>query len=128
MQLLRRVVVGPADPVAVEHVEDGPRRIVEQLRDLVGRQPVRGAGDQEAPVGDGRPQARSEPAVRQGKGPGEGGIERQVVFGPVAHGHLGVPLQAGALDAGDEAVVAATVELLLAGNPGLGGYVGVLRG
>src|SRR5579872_755559 len=61
-----RVVVGPGDPVLGQQVEDGPgRRVVEQVIRRVVDQAVRRARDQEPAVGEGRTQARAEPAIGQ---------------------------------------------------------------
>ena len=59
-----RVIVGPADLVPGQHVEDGPGgRVVEQVVGRVVDQAVGRPGDEEPAVGERRPQARAEPAV-----------------------------------------------------------------
>ena len=81
-----RVVVGPGDPVPGQHVEDGPGgRVVEQVERQVIDEAVRRSRDEEAAVGERRAQARAEPVIGQRERPGQAVVERQVVFGPVAH-------------------------------------------
>ena len=85
-----RVVVHPGDAVPGQRVEDGPvRRVVEQIVGRVADQAVSRAGDQEPAVGERRAQARAEPPVGQRERAGQPVVERQVLLGPVAHGHRG---------------------------------------
>ncbi len=85
------VVVGPADAVPVQEVKDRSGTwVVDDPGDLVVHQPVGGACDQEAAIREGWPQTRREPAIREWKGAGQTGIERQILVSPVTHTQSGV--------------------------------------
>jgi hypothetical protein len=114
------VVVDPRDVMRGQRVKDGAGLgVVHHVPRQVVDEPVRGAGDEEPAVGEGWPQARAEPPVRDRERPRQPVVERQVGLGPVAHrngrvapGHLGV-------HAGREPVVGPVGVLGVAGVPGL---------
>ena len=134
------MIVGPRNAVAVKQVEDRPAgRVVEQVAGRVVDEAVRGSGDQEAAVGEGGSQARAEPAVGDREGAGQAVVERQVVFGPVAHADRRAgALARGPVDvargrdddlgAGDEPVVLPLIPLVMGGMPALRRHVRPLDG
>ena len=123
------VVVHPGDVVGGQRVEDRPRgRVVDQVPRQVVDQAVRGAGDQEPPVRERRPQAGAEPAVRHREGARKPVVERQLGLRPVAHRHGRVAPGHGLPDAGREPAAGAVGVGDVAGVPGLGGVAVDLRG
>ena len=114
------VIVHPGDAAGGQRVEDRPgRRVVHQVPRQVIDQPVRGAADEEPPVGEGRPQAGAEPAVGHREGPRELVIERQLSGGPVPHGDRGIPAGHRLKHRRGEAAARAVGERDMAGVPGL---------
>ncbi len=123
------VVVGPHDAVPIEQVKDGAGGgIIDDAGDLVVHEPVGRGGHEKAAVGEGRPEARREPPVGQREGPGQAGVKRQVLFGPVAHRGGGVGVGGELLDGCHEAVVGAVPVLQVGGRPALRGYASGLLG
>src|SRR4051794_24879649 len=80
------VIVRPADPMSGEEVEHSAvGRPVERVGELVRREPVRGAGNEEPTVRERRTETRREPPVRERERGRQSRIERKVLTRPIAH-------------------------------------------